>query len=68
MTTDLATRAARIADQAAQRMSTAYIAREWWTVTRPDGTTVDVYFAPPQTQRDVLTSWYPGCGVTPCAR
>lgn len=64
MTTDLATRAHRIAKQANSRVASTYIAREWWTVTRPDGTSVDVMFCPPQTQKDVLTRWYPGCGVT----
>jgi len=68
VTPDLAARAKRLADQASTRMATTYLAREWWTVTRQDGTTVDVMFCPPQTQQDVLTRWYPGCGVTPCAR
>ena len=66
MTSELADRAHRIAEQAAGRFDRAYIAREWWTVTRPDGTSVDVMFCPPQSQRDVLQRWSPGCGVTPC--
>lgn len=64
MTTDLATRAQRIAQQANSRVASTYIAREWWTVSRPDGTSVDVMFCPPQTQQQVLERWYPGCGVT----
>lgn len=64
MTSELAARAHRIAEQAAGRFDRAYIAREWWTVTRPDGTSVGVMFCPPQTQQQVLAHWYPGCGVT----
>ncbi len=64
MTNELAQRAHRIAQQADQRMATNCIAREWWTVAKQDGTTVDVMFCPPQTQREVMDRWYPGCGVT----
>ena len=62
---DPATRARAIAQAAAARLETQHLAREWWRITKPNGETVDTYFCPPATQRDVLALFYPGAGVTP---
>lgn len=61
---DPAERARRIAQEAASRVDNAYIAREWWRVTRSGEPSVEVFFCPPQSHAEVL-GWprYHGCGV-----
>ena len=61
---DLADRAHRIAQAAAKRVDTSYIAREWWQITKPNQPPIEVFFCPAQTHEQVLTHYY-GCGVLP---
>ena len=44
------------------RATQAPAAREWWRIER-SGESVDVFFCPAQTQREVMDRWYPGAGV-----
>jgi hypothetical protein len=65
--TDLAQRAAAIGKAATQRIETSYIAREWWSITRPNEAPIPVYFWPPQTCAEIMQNWpaYRHCGVLP---
>ena len=79
MSDALAERVARLAATAKARPQTmivdrrpldflgSQIRREWWTVTKPGGEVVDVFFCPPQAIGRVL-EWYPGAGAVPGAR
>lgn len=64
---ELAQRAAKIGQAAAQRVEQTYIAREWWSVTRPNEAPVEVFFWPPQTHAEIMKNWpgYRHCGVLP---
>lgn len=40
--------------------------REWWRVFKPGaGASAEVFVYPPQTQRDMTSIVYPGCGCVP---
>ncbi len=60
---ELASRAMRIAE-AARETKAPQLEFEWWTVTRADGTSFEVFMCPAATNADMLAR-YPRCGVLP---
>lgn len=64
---DLAQRAQANADKARSRFESTHVARERWSVTRPNEAPIEVFFCPPQTHADIMKNWaaYRHCGVLP---